>query len=84
MIIIIFVIMILIFAKVNLLSDIVCRYFIEAFRKQFFKPFGLDQDGPEAFLLPRLCCSFFRISFSFYIFLTDNFAFLVFLMAAPI
>ena len=37
-----------IWTKVNLLSDLVFPQFIEAFRKQFLKPFGLDQDEPEA------------------------------------
>ena len=58
-------------------SGIVCRLFIGAFRKQFLKPFELDQ--PEAFLLPSselngtspdaiLSCSFSRFFLSFYIF----------------
>ena len=39
------------FSKVNLSFGKVCRQFIESFiRKQFLKPFGLDQR--EAFLLP--------------------------------
>ena len=65
-----------IFTKVNLSSGIVCRQFIRAFRKQFLKPFGLDQ--PEAILLQSSDetvtrrdshgCPFFRSFFSLYIF----------------
>ena len=52
----------LIFTEVNLSSGIVCRYFIGAFRKQFLKPFALDQW--EAFLLPsaKLNCHPTRFS----------------------
>ena len=81
-----------IFTKVNLSSCIVCRLSIGAFRKQFLKPFGLDQ--PEAFLLTSselnghpTRFSFARCSgFFFYtvFFSTDNFAFLTFQIAIPI
>ena len=67
------------FTKVNLSFGIVCRQFIGAFRKQFLKPFGLDQ--PEGLLLPsselnghptrnsvNVSCSYFRIFFLFIFF----------------
>ena len=66
----------LIFTRVKLSSGIVCRQFTGAFRKQFWKSFGLDQ--PESiftseFRIKRspdaiLSCSFFRIFFLVFIF----------------
>ena len=62
---------------IRALSDIVCRYFIEAVENSSWLLEGLDQDGPKAFLLQsselnrhptRFYWSFFKSFFFFFAF----------------